>query len=235
MMRRMPEMIFLLLAVLISCGASAAAQQDSDTRDEFWPEVDAFIHLKPKVRLFFLATVSRAKETREAFEGQVGAHVDLFVNKNIYFRTGYRHGFSLGDTDDPFSEQRIILEQTFRIPIPAGFLLSDRNRGDLRWVNGKFSTRYRNRLMLEREFNIRERSYTPYVSGELYYDTRFDTWNRNRYAFGIQWSLRKRGPLSHLISPSKNIVFDFYYMRQNDSRSQPNHVNAFGFVTNLYF
>ena len=95
--------------------------------------------------------------------------------------------------------------------------------------------RYRNRLTLEREFTFRERSYTPYTSVEGYYDSRFDTWNRNRYAFGIQVSLKRQGPLMHLLSLKKNVVLDFYFMRQNDSRSQPHHVNAIGVVTNLYF
>jgi hypothetical protein len=225
----------LCLVLSVVCTITVAAQESSETRDEFWPEVDFFVQVSPKVRLFFLATVTRAEETGKAFEGQVGANVDYFLSKNIIFRTGYRYGTSLGDSDDPYNENRIIFEQTFRFPIPAGFLLSDRNRQDLRWVNDQFSVRYRNRLTLEREFTIHERSITLYTSGELYYDNRFDTWNRNRYAFGIQLSLRRHGRLTHLLSPRKNVVVDFYYMRQNDSRSQPNHVNAFGLVWNFYF
>ncbi len=226
---------FICLVLLIIISDAAAAQTSAETSEELWPEVDIFVQVSPKVRLFFLATESKSKETKDAYEGQVGAHVDFLLNKHVSFRTGYRHGFSIGETDDPFSEHRLLVEQTFRLFPRGGFLLSDRNRVDLRWVRGDFSVRYRNRLTLEREFTIRGRSYTPYTSIEAYYDSRFDTWNRNRYAFGIQWSLRRHGPLMHLLSPKRNVVFDFYFMRQNDSRSQPNHVNAIGVVTNLYF
>jgi hypothetical protein len=71
-------------------------------------------------------------------------------------------------------------------------LLSDRNRLDLRWVNSVFSWRYRGRLTLEREFHVGEkRALTPYTSGELYYDSRFEIWNRNRYAFGLQTTFNR--------------------------------------------
>lgn len=65
-------------------------------------------------------------------------------------------------------------------------MLSDRNRVDFRWVNDKFSVRYRNRLTLEREFTIGERSYTPYASIEAYYDSRSQPQHLN--AIGVATS-----------------------------------------------
>jgi len=32
-----------------------------------------------------------------------------------------------------------------------------------------------------------------------------------------------------------HLVLETYYLRQNDSRSNPPHVNAFGLTINLYF
>jgi hypothetical protein len=45
-----------------------------------------------------------------------------------------------------------------------------------------FSARYRNRVTLEREFKVLNRAITPYRSAEVFYDNRFNTWNRNRLA-----------------------------------------------------
>lgn len=190
--------------------ATAIAQEGSDTTEQFWPEIDVFVHVSPKVRLFFLATVTKSQETRQAFEGQVGAHVDFLVNKNLFFRTGYRRGFELGDSSESFKEHRLLLEQTYKLFPRGGLTLSDRNRVDVRWVNDAFSVRYRNRLTLEREFTLKRRSLTPYSSIEVYYDSRFDTWNRNRYAFGLQFSLLPRGPLRDLLSHRKSVILDFY-------------------------
>ena len=223
---------FVAVAVVFSSGIQA--QQNSDTVKQIWPEVDIYVPLNEKFRLFFLATTTKAEETRDNTEGQVGAHIDYNLNRKVSLRTGYRYGFSLGGSD-PFKEHRIIFEQTLRQPLPLQVLVSDRNREDLRWVNGEFSARYRNRVTLEREFKVLNRGITPYGSAEVFYDSRFKTWNRNRFAVGAQLALKRGAPLISLIHPKKQFVLDLYLMRQNDSRSQPAHVKALGIAFSIYF
>lgn len=228
------------LVLLAGSAATANAQDSPATRNEFWPEINVYIKLSPRFRLFFLGTVSRAREGGgsvfgdEPFEGQAGVHLDFIPNKHMILRAGYRYGTSLNGAD-PFKEHRILTEQTFRKALPGKLLLSDRNREDFRFVDGEYSFRYRNRVTLEREFVIKEHSITPYTSGELYYDTRFDTWNRNRYAFGIQIPLKRRRSLLNPIFPRRQVILDLYYMRQNDSRSETTHVNAIGMVWAIHF
>jgi hypothetical protein len=209
---------FILCLLLLSfLGGKAIAQDGPETRNELWPEVDLFVTLNPVWRLFFLANITQERETNIDREGQVGAHVDYFLNRYLVFRAGYRYGFSLLE-DEPFQEHRTLFEQTIRVPIPWNLLLSDRNRQDLRWVDGSFSVRYRNRLMLERDFSVADFRFTGYGSAEVYYDSRFDTFNRNRFIFGVVLPL------------SKHFGLDLNYARQNDSRSKPNHVNAIGVI-----
>ena len=224
-----------ILALIVSVNICVRAQQQtSETRTEFWPEIDVYVPVDEKVRLFFLFTVTKAQETRENTEGQFGAHIDYTVNKRLVLRAGYRYGFSLTETD-PFKEHRPILEQTYREQLPLKILLSDRNRQDFRFVNGDFSFRYRNRLMLEREFLLPGRSITPYGSVEVYHDSRFKVWNRNRLTAGVQIQLRKALPLLSLVTPRKQVIFDVYYTKQNDSRSQPNHLHAIGTALAIHF
>ncbi len=223
---------FVALAAAFSSGAQA--QQDSDTVKQFWPEVDFYVPLNEKFRLFFLATITKAEETRDNIEGQVGAHIDYFLNRRVSLRAGYRYGFSMGGSDS-FKEHRIVFEQTLRQPLPLEVLLSDRNREELRWVNGDFSARYRNRVTLEREFKVLNRAVTPYGSAEVFYDSRFKTWNRNRLAVGAQIAFKRGVPLISLIHPKKQLVLDVYVLRQNDSRSQPSRVKALGIAFNIYF
>jgi len=231
-MWRRPVWIFAFLIGVSFC--VRAQQQRSDTRTELWPEVDVYVPVNEKVRLFFLFTITRAKETRENTEGQFGAHIDYTVNKRLVLRAGYRYGFSLTETD-PFKEHRPILEQTYREQLPLSIRLSDRNRQDFRIVNGDFSFRYRNRLMLEREFLLGGRSITPYGSVEVYHDSRFKVWNRNRLGAGVQIQLKKALPLLSLLTPRKQVILDVYYTKQNDSRSQPHHVHAIGTALAIHF
>lgn len=224
-----------LLVLLIDTRTTRA--QEPTTRDEFWPSIEVYINVKPKVRLYLMATVSKSVEDGELFnaqsyEGQIGAHVDYIPNEHLILRAGYRYGRAIGNNDDGFREHRLLSEQILRKLLPGKLLLTDRNREDFRFVTGDFSFRYRNRVMIEREFQLnlpllRRRTITPYVSGEISFDTRFGVWNRNRYAVGIVQSLR-RGPILRTLLPKRAINLDLYLMRQNDSRSSPSHVNALG-------
>lgn len=224
-----------LLTIVVGIGVCARAQQPtSDTRTELWPEVDVYVPLDEKFRLFFLFSITRAAETRDNTEGQFGAHVDYTVNKRLILRAGYRYGFSLTETD-PFREHRPITEQTYREHLPLKILLSDRNREDFRFVNGDFSFRYRNRLRLEREFSLPRRTITTYGSVEVFHDSRFKVWNRNRLTAGVEIQLKKALPLLSLVTPRKQVVFEVYYTKQNDSRSQPHHVHAIGTALAIHF
>jgi hypothetical protein len=234
-----------VLLFLVLTGTQAARAQEPTTRNEFWPEIDVYINVKPKVRLFLLGTVSKAVEDGEfrnaqGYEGQIGVHVDYIPNEHVILRAGYRYGSSVGSNKDSFKEHRLLTEQTLRHLLPGDFVLSDRNREDFRFVNGDFSFRYRNRVTLEREFKwpkvpiLNGRTITPYVSGEVFYDTRYNVWNRNRFAVGFQQSLR-RGLLGKMVLPKHQIILDLYYMRQNDSRAEIPHVNAVGAALSFYF
>jgi hypothetical protein len=229
----------VLLFLVLTC-TQAARGQEHTTRKEFWPEIDVYITVKPKVRLYLTGTISKSVEDGElrnaqGYEGQIGVHVDYIPNKHVILRTGYRYGTSVGSNSDSFKEHRLLTEQTLRQLLPGDLLLSDRNREDFRFVNGDFSFRYRNRVTLEREFHLfKGRTITPYVSEEIFYDTRYNTWNRNRFAVGVQQSLR-RGPLRKMLLPKRQVILDLYYMRQNDSRSDIEHVNAIGAALTFYF
>jgi hypothetical protein len=229
-----------LFLFVFMIGTLPVKAQESGTRNEFWPEIDVYVNVKPKVRIYLIGTVSKSVEDGEirnaqSFEAQIGAHVDYIPNDHIILRVGYRFGTSVGETDSPYKEHRILTEQTLRKLLPGDLLLSDRNREDFRFVNGDFSFRYRNRVTIEREVHLfKGRTITPYASAEIFYDTRYNTWNRKRFAVGFQQSLR-RGPLRRMLLPERQVILDLYYMRQNDSRSETQHVNGIGAALAFYF
>ncbi|HEX5703583.1 MAG TPA: DUF2490 domain-containing protein [Pyrinomonadaceae bacterium] len=229
-----PRIVQILCLVMFLVLPVTATYAQDAAEFQFWPEVDVFIPLRPKIKLFLLGTVTKAEETRDNLEGQVGIHLDYTVNRKFMLRGGYRYGFALSE-GDPFKEHRIVLEQTLRHPLPLDVLLTDRNREDFRWVNGQFSARYRNRVTVEREFEVLGRQLTPYSSAEVYYDTRFDTWNRNRLTVGLQVPFKKGFPLIKLADPKRHVVLDLFFTRQNDSRSQPSRIKAFGAALSIYF
>jgi hypothetical protein len=221
--------------VLLLLAPPVAAQE---TRQEFWPEFQVFWKLNSILRMRLVAGVTRARETEKNTEGNFEADLDIGIKaffrrkvfnlpdaqrgKYLTLRTGYAYIPTLGDQGRN-KEHRIVLEATGRYPLPLDILLSDRSRGDLRWINREFSTRYRNRLRIERDSSIGRFKFTPYAQGELYYDFRFDLWNRNEISAGAEIPIGSR------------FVIEPYYLRQNNSRSQTEHVNGIGLVFQWHF
>ena len=228
--RRMKAASQLLVAVCLM-GVFCKAGHAQTGQNQWWPEVDTFVRLNPKVRLSFFA--QRSTDGKNYNGAEIGPNLDIALkplrkristndvdkNKLVVFRIGYRY---LGSTDGP-SENRGILQLTQRFPLPRSFLVSDRNRSDLRWIGGRFSWRYRNLLTVERTVKIKSFSFNPYVEGEVYFDSRYEKWSKNSYSFGMGIPLGKRFEAKP------------YFERDNQSHSSLQHVNGVGFILYLYF
>ncbi len=219
-----------------------SASSSAQTRSEFWPGFDAYLKLNPRTRLYLMAASVRARdpgtESGDQREGTLGAHLDIALKpifrrklaqkgdwereRYLWARVGYQYTSTLGHTEDPSREHLGIVELTARSPLPGGFWAVGRARADFRDVNGEYSTRPRLRLQIEREVRIFRVETVPYVNAEGFYDTRYDTVNRQRYQAGIEFVLNKRWR----IEP--------YYTRQNDQCPQTRQLNAFGLTVKYY-
>lgn len=216
---------------------SAVSRSSAQDQSQFWPEIDTYVKLSPRTRLFLLTALSSDQDTK-TLQGEFGPNFDIYLtpflrphlrsmdsakSKFVIFRVGYRYMPTLQGTGS--TENRIIAEMTSRFNLPWAILLSDRNRFDFRFIQGQpFSWRYRNRLTLERNFEIRGYTFTPYVRGELYWDSRYDKIAKNAFTIGSVFPLTKR------------TESELYYEDQRDSTSTPNtHTRGVGVVLSLYF
>lgn len=226
--------VFVPLAVL----SPSVAAQESDSTAEAWPEFDVFIKLNEKSRLFATYTATKQENLRTYADGQTGLHVDFYGirplrkraidyfdaarAKSLMVRTGYLYSRPRNNSGSA-SEHMALIEATGRAHLQGEILLSDRNRLDLRWVEGNPRHRYRNRLKLERTFKAGRFELTPYAHAEVFYDLRNREWSRFRYAGGSEWAITRR------------IVFEAYYLRQNTWAAKPQFVNAAGLALQFYF
>jgi hypothetical protein len=231
------------LAAALSCAAVPAV---ADTSTQFWPELDAYFKLTERTRLCLMATASRAEQAPGQSGGssrqdmQVGAHLDVTLsplfrpdlaeadwqrNRYLWMRIGYRYGRSLGSLDEtnPYREQRGIFELTSRTPPLAGGLeYVGRFRWDARDVNDVDSNRYRLRLQVEKSFVYQGHAVVPFANAEIFYDTRYRDWIRERYQLGAEIGLH----------PSWRLEPALAY--QSDSHATPGRIYALG-LTLKYF
>jgi hypothetical protein len=237
-MRSLPNLTsycFLVLA-LAALAALAGLARAEDREREFVPELNAYAKLSDRTRLFVLGDLTR-NTTAGATEGEFGVHLDYTLkpifrpelhdadwerNRYLWTRVGY---VALSTPDERSSgptERRGIIELTGRIPLPQEVWLVQRGRVDLRDFGGESSQRYRYRLGIEREFTVSGVVMVPYAQAEIFYDTRFDSWNRHLYQLGAEIEIAKRWR----IEP--------YLARQNDSRSTSGNVDRAGLVLKYY-
>jgi hypothetical protein len=218
----------LLLAMPF--GTASAAQ-------EFWPEIDGFFPIDATTRLFLMAASTHAEESDQdggrwrRSDAQVGAHLDFTLQpllrpalaardwehgRFLWMRVGYRRIGNFGDDGDRYAENRGILELSAQHPLEGGWGLYGRLKWDLREIDGQHSNRYRVRAGVERETRIGSLSATPYADAEFFHDTRFDTWNRQRYQLGVG------------VPAAGHWTVEPYLAWQHDTRAQPQDLVALG-------
>lgn len=231
-------------AVAAILGASAA---HAESTYEFWPEMDAYLTLDSRTRVFLLATMTRVDQEGRpgitfdpATDSTLGVHIDYSLtptlraglleqdwerNRYLWVRAGYQHARSLGNGDaaSEFRENRGVFEISGRTARTAGGVaLFSRLRWDLRDRGGERSSLYRVRLGIERPFDLLGRAAVPYANAEAIYDTRYSEWKQQRYQFGMELSLTEKWRMEP------------YLEIRDDRRAEPSRVYALG-LTFKYF
>ncbi|HEY6293938.1 MAG TPA: DUF2490 domain-containing protein [Terriglobia bacterium] len=221
------------LFISLCAGASA---QTSNTAGEFWPEVDADTQLPSNLRLLLFEGLEKGQESQyqQLFVGGglgyqlkpiLRPHlINIDQDKEHYLVVGggYEYLRTIQSGKATY-ENRLAVEAIPRYRPPAGFLLEDRNRAEFRWVNGQYSTRYRNQLTVERDFRAHNFRFTPYASAEAYYDGAKHSWNEEQYTGGIQFPYRRL------------LMLDTYYLRQDCTTCNPEHLNVAGLTLSFFF
>ncbi len=233
----MPKRIIAAFFALLAVSYAHACRAQVESRDDFWPEIDAYRGLSERSRAMFMASADRSKDSdlRQVTVGAMldyfaeplvrewlGEHPDAEKKHYLTFRAGYRYTWDIDDSPGRYRESRLLLEGTGRAAFRRFFALN-RSRFEWRDVNDAWSWRFRNRTRVEGDVSMGSRAATPYLTAEFFYDSRHDEWNRQCYYAGVDWPIHRKS------------VLDTYYCRQNDSVSSPAHVNAFGLTWKLFF
>ncbi len=207
---------FVVLVLLMVVGARASAQST-----EIWPELDVYWQPAQHQRTFLELSSSTEREGPKR-EATVGLYQDYLSLPKGYLRAGYRFTFSTRDAS--YRESRIVGEGVLTTYSSDMVRLLNRTRVELRWVNGEYSYRVRDRLHFQRLAAKGSRfALAPYATFEVYYDSREASISRVAGRIGSE--ARLGGPVS----------IDVYIARQNNLHSTPRYVNALGVTTKLNY
>jgi uncharacterized protein DUF2490 len=220
--------------MLFVCAADAHAQQKTET--QILPEFDVHYEFSSRARVYL-----QAKDDRDGGDPQqftfgpsilfyrkplmnmkqlLTLDLDTTKSRPVVVETGYR----VITAPSAAVENRMIEAVTFHYPLLNQVLITDRNRFDLDWQSGRFTWRYRNRLMLERMFSIRSFHLAPYVAAEPFYESQYSKWASTDLYAGSTFPV------------GKHLEIEAYYEHENDTGKSPNRQKNFvGLKAQLYF
>lgn len=226
------------LRLPLALTVSAVALHGGDGLDQFWPEAKIYIKTSQTSRIYLQAAGTQTSSDGYT-DGQLGAHMDFYFaplvkgrvqrhpdaarNKMMMIRAGYYFAKTAPSNKEPWTEQTALVESTQRFFLPRLILMENRLRADMRFVDGEFLPRFRDRLRIERTFKLKRTAITPYGEVETFYDWRYNSFHRQRYDVGAEWVL------------TQQFVLEGYYLRQQDSQSSPKGMNVAGVVLQFYF
>jgi hypothetical protein len=158
-------------------------------------------------------------------------NIDPDKEFHFLFGAGYEY---LNTTSSGKIENRAVVDATVGYIFPGDVLVRDRNWLELRWVNGKYSTTYRNKLMLEHEFAIHRLRVSPFGAVEAFYDGASHTaeessggargsWNQWWYTIGAQLPYELK------------FKAEVFYTRKNCSTCAPENTNEWGIQLHFFF
>jgi hypothetical protein len=212
-------------------------QSNAQSVTQFWPEVDFYAPITSDMRFKF--EIKDTREGQQSQQLQVGPSIEFYVKPLLGLRrlstlpkdearsrilvlsAGYR--YLPGTSKDP-AENRIILSATPNYPLVWKIILSDRNQFELRFISSGFNWRYRNRLALQRPFQLGSYKFTPYVRCEEYYSSQYSKWYDTALSAGANLPL------------TKELELNPYYEHQNETNKSPNKiVHSLGLALSIFF
>ena len=225
------------LALLSIYSPDAAAQSPTATTvNEFLVEADVHLQLTSHMRMLSFIGLDDtvgypfqqwyiATGLGYQFKPILRPHAEN-INRDkehyLTFGSGYEYlrTTQLGKEHD---ENRIGIDVTPSFRPTSTFLLRDRNRTELRWINGAYSTTFRTQPSVERDCHVANLRFTPYGNVELFYDGSKHSWDQKWYTVGIQWPFKRF------------IQLDTYYQREHCPSCNPENWNVGGAVLQFFF
>ena len=205
--------------LVIAAGAGAVRGQTRTpphSATQFWTEQQFAAPVSKRVDLVLLGYLhlGRKSERPVAEHVATGLGVSFKVGKYLTVFPFYTHFENQAATALRSKEERLTIEATLKFPLRR-VTFSDRNRFEYHWRTPPLNfIHYRNRMQLEHPLKVWK--LTGFIADEVFYDTHFDAWIRNRIYAGVSKKV------------NEHFTFELYYMRQNDGHSRPGDLNVIG-------
>lgn len=208
--------LWILCLARIADAQAGTSLATDDT--QAWPEIQLSVRLNKSVDVTAAGQIRASRNAGALVDERTGAGFAMRPNHWLTISPFYLYIATQPAGQAKGIENRLNLAFTVRMPDIKGFTIASRSLFERRIRNPKYSTRYRQRLQIEFPLSASGTEWRAFVSDELFYDSSFGEWVRNRFAVGV------------IRSFSASLSCDVYYMRQNDGRTRPGNLHVMGVV-----
>jgi Protein of unknown function (DUF2490) len=232
-----------LLAIVLGLSLSMIYQPRAtgqsatpSTENEAWPEADAHVQLPSNWRV--LSWIGGEKAAGYPFwQWYVGAdiarqfkpilrphweNIDPDKERYLVVDAGYQY-LRTAHAGEQSHENRITFDMTPSLRPASNLFFRDRNRVELRWIDGNYSTTYRNLVAAEVDLRVHDIRFTPFGTVEFFYDSTKHSWDQEWYTGGLQL-------------PYKRVfMLEIYYRHEHCPTCTPENWNVGGITLNFFF
>jgi hypothetical protein len=221
---------------VVSWSGAAGQSTTSSTENEVWPEGDfhqqlpsnwrslSFVGLEQAVGYPFQQWYA-ASGIGHQFKPILRPHwtnIDPDKEHYVVLGAGYEY-LRTTHSGSESDENRVTIDLTPGLRPTSKLLLRDRNWTELRWINGTYSTTYRNMPYGEYDFLVRGVRITPFGSVEFFYDSPKHSWDQEWYTAGFDLPYKR------------SFMFETYYRREHCATCTPVNWNAAGATLHFFF
>ena len=216
-MRSRPSRCFLLF-VLAAIPPDAFSQSASVIPREdvqIWTDFHFAHSLRENTDLSVSGGLRMGRDVSHLVYERLGAGLSFKFGKYLTLFPYYSYFATQPAAGLDNRENRLSLDTGLGLP-HGRWEFTDQNVFERRFRDPKDSTRYRNRLQIERAVTLAGRPWSLFVWDEVLYDWSFNAWVRNRIAIGGGRRL------------SSKVSLELYYLRQNGSLILPADMHVVG-------
>ena len=199
------------------CASSVCGQTTTPhSASQVWLEQQLALPLNQRVDFVLLGYGHFGKKSERpvAEHAATGLGASVRLGEHVTLFPFYTHFENQSATRVRSKEERFTLETTIKIPF-GRFTASYRDRFEYHWRQPQLNFIHsRHRLQIEHPLGWRKLNW--FIGDEIFYDTHFSAWIRNRAYAGVGKKF------------NAHLTVEVYYLRQNDGHSHPGDLNVLG-------
>jgi hypothetical protein len=224
-MAHVRQLAEFLLALMAFCELAAAQSPPEVPRRDFqeWTQIAVNYRFATHFTFTSFAEVRPGNNVSQFSEELASTGIAYSGCRFASIGGGYLYLRANPDLTGLDHENRLYVEAMGKTPAFHGFVISDRIRPEVRWLQvantvdkfivpgsqAVFAQRYRNRMTLEHPITLAQRNSTAFLKWEKFYDTLTHGWTRTRYYAGFDLPI------------STHVTMENYYMYQRDVAAPP--------------